>query len=464
MKASALSTYAENLGTSWLFWITLCFGIFLTLCAPYEFWQAGQQRSLDGLHLAAVACYGLGTITLVVGLRWGALFCMSYAVMRRPGQDVLPARNAELPYVSILVPAYCEADSVTDALRSLVDLDYPAYEIIFVDDGSSDNTYSLALPFAGVHRSRYGLCTVKVFTKPNRGKWAAHNFGLHRAKADLILCIDADSRIESSALRLLVRHMEDESVGAVAGQIRVRNRTTLVGYLQAFEYVLSNGALRMAQGATGTVMIVPGPIGLFRRRALRAVERAQARSDDPQPTGTAGPFSHQTFAEDFHLSLSMLALGHRIEYEPHAVAHTKAPSSIAALLSQRYRWNRGTMQVLLWYGRRFLRGAGAPFRLNAWIATAFLLDYFIFPVLSIALLGCLVLQLVQGADLAQLGEWAAAAWLLNLMSGSLYAVAHRDSIALSLLAPFFEIYQELLLKGAWLIAVFDEARGSSMRW
>ena len=84
-----------------------------------------------------------------------------------------------------------------------------------------------------------------MFTKPNHGKWSAHNYGLRRASGHLILCIDADSRMETGALRLMVRHMRDKTVGAVSGQIRVRNRKSLAGLFQAFEYVLANGALRL---------------------------------------------------------------------------------------------------------------------------------------------------------------------------------------------------------------------------
>jgi cellulose synthase/poly-beta-1,6-N-acetylglucosamine synthase-like glycosyltransferase len=403
-------------------------------------------------------------LAVLVGVRWSVMFVMSYAAILRTSGNTPMSRDTRLPYVSILAPAYCEAACVRDAMNSLVNLDYPAYEIIFVDDGSPDETYSLALPFAGTHRSKFGICDVRVFTKPNQGKWAAHNFGLRHAVGSLILCIDADSRIDLDALRRMVPHMRDCRVGAVAGQIRVRNRQTALTLLQSFEYIFANGALRMAQGLTGTVMIVPGPIGLFRREALDHVEQENTRFEPTREPGTEGPFSHLTFAEDFHLSLSMLALGWRVEYEPHAVAHTKAPSTIATLLSQRYRWNRGTMQVLQWYLRRFFRGGKAPLKLHVWILADFLLDYFFFALVNTLLLGCLALYFVTGGSLGQLGAWAACACLVNLMSLSLYAVAHRDCMLLSLLAPVFDLYQSILLKGAWLIAVVDEVRGAGMRW
>jgi cellulose synthase/poly-beta-1,6-N-acetylglucosamine synthase-like glycosyltransferase len=262
----------------------------------------------------------------------------------------------------------------------------------------------------------------------------------------------------------MVRHMRDQRVGAVSGQIRVRNRKSLAGLFQAFEYVLANGALRLAQGATGSVMIVPGPIGLFRREALERVQAENERTHGCEDGDVRGPFSPLTFAEDFHLSLSMLSLGYRVEYEPHAIAHTKAPSTLTGLISQRYRWNRGTMQVVLWYLHRTLHGGKSPLKVKTWIAAAFIPDFFFFPALYFIVLASMLFYFIQGGSLSSLAPWAAAACLINVMTGSLYAVAHRDHIYLSLLSPFFDFYQGILLNCAWLIAIFDQARGARMRW
>jgi len=78
-------------------------------------------------------------------------------------------------------------------------------------------------------------------------------------------------------------------------------------------------------------MVVPGPIGLFRREALLRVQAENEQLQGSETLDVRGPFSPLTFAEDFHLSLSMLALGYRGEYEPHAIAYTKAPSTLAGL-------------------------------------------------------------------------------------------------------------------------------------
>jgi biofilm PGA synthesis N-glycosyltransferase PgaC len=462
--AERLQLIPPSPDTSWLFWMTLCFGIFLAIFAPYRFCSGAVQLiDRDGLTLTSLGLYFMAALSGMMGLRWCILFILSYAKMSRHDRELVLPRDASLPYVSILAPAYCEAACVKDAMSALVRLDYPAYEVIFVDDGSKDDTYLLASSFAGTHYSEHGVCHVRVFTKPNQGKWSAHNYGLRHASGSLILCIDADSRVETGALRLMVRHMRDQRVGAVSGQIRVRNRRSLAGLFQAFEYVLANGALRLAQGATGSVMIVPGPIGLFRREAL---ERVQAENERRgwEDGDVRGPFSPLTFAEDFHLSLSMLSLGYRVEYEPHAIAHTKAPSTLPGLISQRYRWNRGTMQVVLWYLRRTLRGGKSPLKVKTWIAAAFIPDFFFFPALYFIVLANMLLYFIHGGSLSNLAPWAAAAVLINVMTGSLYAVAHRDHIYLSFLSPFFDFYQGILLNCAWLIAMFDEARGAGMRW
>ncbi len=451
--------------TSWLFWMTLCFGSFLAIFAPYRFCSGAVQLiDRDGLNLTSIGLYCMASLSGLMGLRWCVLFILSYAKISRQDRELVLPRDASLPYVSILAPAYCEAACVKDAMSALVRMDYPAYEVIFVDDGSKDDTYMLAKSFAGTHHSEHGVCDVRVFTKPNQGKWSAHNYGLRHACGNLILCIDADSRVETGALRLMVRHMRDLSVGAVSGQIRVRNRKSLAGLFQAFEYVLANGALRLAQGATGSVMIVPGPIGLFRREALECVQAENERARGWEDGDLRGPFSPLTFAEDFHLSLSMLSLGYRVEYEPHAIAHTKAPSTLAALINQRYRWNRGTLQVVLWYLRRTMRGGKSPLKVKTWIAAAFIPDFFFFPVLYFIVLANMLLYFIHGGSLSNLAPWAAAAIMINVMTGSLYAVAHRDHICLSLLSPFFDFYQGILLNCAWLIAIFDEARGARMRW
>src|SRR5271170_319431 len=121
-------------GTSWLFWITLCFGFFLALYIPYKLWSgAAQQIDLQGPSLVSFCGYFLAVLAGLMGLRWCILFILSYATMARREQELLPLSNGPLPFVSILAPAYNEAACVKDAMNALIRLDYPVYEVIFVD-------------------------------------------------------------------------------------------------------------------------------------------------------------------------------------------------------------------------------------------------------------------------------------------------------------------------------------------
>ena len=190
-----------------------------------------------------------------------------------------------------MVPAFNESDTIIPAIHSLVNLDYPAYEVIVIDDGSKDDTYAKALSLAG----DYGHCTVRVITKPNAGKWSALNRAYHESKADYLLCVDADSRLSSDALRMLVPRLSEPGVVGVAGQVTVRNRDRLLNRLQAAEYLLGNGGMRMALSYLGLVTVVPGPVGLYRRSVLEEIQQLPCNQREAASHGVGegkveGPF------------------------------------------------------------------------------------------------------------------------------------------------------------------------------
>ncbi len=238
-----------------------------------------------------------------------------------------PKENGiEYPPVSLIVPAYNEGVVIQSALESLIELDYPRFEIIVVDDGSTDDTLDNAARFAG----EYGHCRVKVTTKKNGGKASSLNAGLAMAEYPIVLCMDADSRLERQTIKAAVVHFQDPAVGAVAGNVKVVNRKNLWSKLQALEYIEGLNMARRAQGFLHAVNIVPGPVGLFRRDVLRAV----------------GGYDLDTFAEDADLTLKILTAGWKIQYEPRSIAWTEAPERLIDLIQQRYRWTRGILQAL----------------------------------------------------------------------------------------------------------------------
>src|SRR5215207_5211532 len=242
--------------------VTLLYGAVIALVIPWNVYAAFTSESFDIFGLL------FGVIGFCLMLR--LLVCDAMAMR---GHELVrydtPIVSHEQPLVSILVPAYNEEETIGSALHSITRLDYPLYEVIVVDDGSEDKTYARAISFAGNH----GRCSVRVFKKPNAGKWSALNLAFAKARGDFLLCVDADSRLSRNALRVMVGRCQEPDVSAVSGQVTIRNRHNLLSRLQAFEYVTTNGVLRAALGCLRLVTLVPGPIGLFRRDAMEAVMR-----------------------------------------------------------------------------------------------------------------------------------------------------------------------------------------------
>ncbi len=246
--------------------------------------------------------------------------------------------SLHLPSVSVIVPCYNEGVVIEKAIESLLKLEYPDLEIVVVDDGSSDDTYRRAGRYAG----RHGHIGVTVLRQRNRGKGEALNHGIGYARGELLVCVDADSRLAPDSLLYAVQHFRDPRIGAVAGNVKVGNRRNLLTRLQALEYIEGLNMVRRSQGYFSTVNIIPGPIGVFRRQVLEDV----------------GGYDRDTFAEDCDITIKILVKRWKIAYEPFAIAVTEAPESFVAFFRQRYRWTRGILQALRKHRRYLWRGAG----------------------------------------------------------------------------------------------------------
>jgi peptidoglycan-N-acetylglucosamine deacetylase len=196
--------------------------------------------------------------------------------------------------VSVILPAYNEEKVIVRSIEYILNSDYQNLkEVIVVDDGSSDNTAAVARN-AYAHDPR-----VRVFRIPNGGKSHALNFGIKQAHSKLVVLLDADTLIAPEAVRMLARHFEDPTIGAVAGNAKVGNRVNLVTKLQALEYITSQNLERAGLAKMDAITVIPGAIGMWRREAII---RAKG-------------FSSATLAEDCDLTLSIHRLGYRITHE-----------------------------------------------------------------------------------------------------------------------------------------------------
>jgi cellulose synthase/poly-beta-1,6-N-acetylglucosamine synthase-like glycosyltransferase/peptidoglycan/xylan/chitin deacetylase (PgdA/CDA1 family) len=239
--------------------------------------------------------------------------------------------------VSVIVPAYNEKEGIEAAVRSLAGGDYPHIEVVVVDDGSSDETAAIA--------EGLGLPNVRVVRIPNGGKPNALNTGVAFASHDLIVMVDGDTIFEVDSIRKLVQPFADPTVGAVAGNVKVGNRNSLVARWQHIEYVIGFNLDRRLYETLRCMPTVPGAIGAFRRQALRE----------------AGGMSDETLAEDTDVTMAFLRNGWHVVYEENARAWTEAPSKLSQLWKQRYRWSYGTMQAM-WKHRKALVESGSSGR------------------------------------------------------------------------------------------------------
>ncbi len=224
--------------------------------------------------------------------------------------------------ISIIVPAFNEEVNAVTTINNLLKQDYVDFEVVFVDDGSSDDTYEkVKNVFAGMNK-------VKVFSKQNGGKASALNMGISCATGDFVVCIDADTQLMPDAVRLMMKYFSNENVVAVAGNVKVGNEKNILTKWQSIEYTTAQNFDRRAFDLLNCITVVPGAIGAFRKSAIIA----------------AGGFTTDTLAEDCDLTIRLQRRRGIVRNCTEAIAVTEAPETLKQFMKQRFRWSYGIMQ------------------------------------------------------------------------------------------------------------------------
>jgi biofilm PGA synthesis N-glycosyltransferase PgaC len=285
-------------------------------------------RLIAELLIAYVAFYPLATSALWIA--GGIMF--AFDDRDRLGADPNPGPDAT--GVSLLIPAYDEAEVIADAVKAALALDYPNYEVLVLDDGSTDRTSATAeAAGAGDRRLRV------VRSRMNLGKADRLNEGLKLARNPLVMVVDADAQVHPAAMRMLVARIErTPKLGAVAGDPRVTNRGSTLAALQVLEFSSIIGLIRRTQAVGGTVGTVAGIIGIFKRDAVLSV----------------GGYDARMATEDIDLTYRLLLAGWETDYEPRALIGMEVPTGLRILWSQRRRWARGQGEVLRTHFRRMM--------------------------------------------------------------------------------------------------------------
>ncbi len=233
--------------------------------------------------------------------------------------------------VSIIVPAFNEGKSIIRNMKNLLKADYPDFEILVIDDGSNDDTYEKVSTYFE------GNLKLKIYSKENGGKASALNYGVERASGEILVCIDADTQLDPTAIGKLVRHFGDPRVGAVAGNVKVGNEINMLAICQSIEYITSQNFDRRAFGLLNCITVVPGAIGAFRKEAVIS----------------CGMYNSNTMAEDCDITIRMIREGYKVITENSAIAWTEVPSTSKMLVRQRIHWNFGILQSF-WKHRKCL--------------------------------------------------------------------------------------------------------------
>ena len=347
---------------------------------------------IESLILWALFLYMLAT-TIIYLLLNGIAFntLMNYMEQKRDNEDGELMLTGSEPPISILIPAFNEAQTIVTSIRSLLQLYYAEYELIVINDGSRDNTLEVLIeefdliPFPAAYNEQLQTRPIKqiylsrsknnlrVVDKENGGKADALNVGLNVSRFPLFCCVDADSILERSTLfRAVQPFIDDPEVIACGGTVRIANGCTvhnghlvskglpenLLALFQLIEYLRGFLYGRIGWARLDALLIISGAFGVMRKD--RVIE--------------VGGYNPKTVGEDMelivrlHRKLSAADTPYRIAFIPDPICWTEAPESLRVFAAQRVRWHRGLSESL-WLNRGLLFGRNSG--LSGWLAFPF---------------------------------------------------------------------------------------------
>jgi cellulose synthase/poly-beta-1,6-N-acetylglucosamine synthase-like glycosyltransferase len=266
-----------------------------------------------------------------IALYFEVFMLLAFITTKTDHAEAGTLENSVFPRVTIIVPCFNEEATLPATMHSLLSLNYPRemLDIIVVNDGSHDNTLAVARTFETDPR-------VRVFDKPNGGKHTAMNFALEHTKSEFIGCLDADSIVDSEALRAIVPVFTDKRVAAVTPGILIKKPQTVIQHMQDAEYRLSVFN-RFTLAALGSAFITPGPFSIYRTSIVRDMKG----------------WRHGHSTEDLEMALCIQDAGYIIANAPSAVVYTGSPRTVHALFKQRVRWTYGFLRNSIDYHYMF---------------------------------------------------------------------------------------------------------------
>ncbi len=283
----------------------------------------------------------------------------------------------KFPSLSIIIPAYNEEKNIADTIKKVKEMVYPKkFEIIVINDGSTDNTSKIAKKFKGV----------KVVDKTNGGKSSAINLGIKYARGEIVAVVDADSYPGKKSLINAVPFFKEKNVAAVTTSIFVKSPKNIIERMQRIEYIMIVWARKLLE-AIESVYATPGVLSLYRKSALKKV----------------GGFDEKNLTEDIEIAWRLIYNGYKIKMSLNSENETKVPNNMRDWWKQRLRWNVGGLQTCVKYLHTFMK---KDYRsLGRFILPFFSFSYVV-SILGLCVLVFIIGRLVVESSLFTIGAYS----------------------------------------------------------
>lgn len=241
------------------------------------------------------------------------------------------------PLVSVVIPAWNEAVGIIKSVSSAMANSYGNIEVIVVNDGSTDETENRVMEYIKKHKDKFTKTKyVSYYYKANSGKGATLNYGIRKAKGDIILTMDADSALAKNAIVNLIEYFKDNSISGVVGNVKIGENYTFIGLMQRLEY-LFGFYFKRTHSVVGSEYIFGGACAAFRASVFKDI----------------GEYDEVNKTEDIEMTMRLKAHGLKSAYAEDVICFTEGAGNLSGLINQRLRWKKGRLDTFMRYRSLF---------------------------------------------------------------------------------------------------------------
>ncbi|MBT3405746.1 glycosyltransferase [Candidatus Woesearchaeota archaeon] len=257
---------------------------------------------------------------------YSVYFFLTIAVYRKDLFEKRKLPRSFRPRVTFLIPAYNEAKSIADSLKSMKKVTYKNIEFIVLNDGSKDDTSKIVREnIKGDDRFSF------IDNKENKGKAGVLNQGIKICTGDFVACMDADSVVEPNIVQKVIPYFLDEKTGAVTVSVEVKNPKSFLQKAMAVEFAIGLSLFLKIFSYLKCVFVTPGPFSMYRKSMLNEI----------------GGYDETNITEDHEIAFRVNKSKYNIENCIDARVYTILPRTFKQLYVQRRRWYSGAIQTFM---------------------------------------------------------------------------------------------------------------------